>query len=358
MPHFGIVTAWMAFALIAPSTLRIAASIAGGPGTQARSSDGENGIGVCGRRHQPHRRPQRLEPAARNQCRHIRGHTTARRRLIHHNQPAGILDTLEDCLLVQGRGRSRIDEIAIDAFLRQHIQRLLGEAHHPPEGDYCSGIALTHEVGFAERNRVRLLGNLAFARVQRLVLEEHDRVIIADGLDHQALGIVRIGRHDDLQPGNRCQQRIDGLRMLRSHVHARTHRGADHHRAGALAAEHVAELRDLVVELVHAHADEVGEHDLGHRPQPGQRRPRRRADDGRLTDGRIDDASGAKARQQALGDTEDSARRLALTRGSPGAARDILTEHNDPRITGHLLVKSLVDGIPHGKLRHRGSASV
>jgi len=39
-----------------------------------------------------------------------------------------------------------------------------------------------------------------------------------------------------------------------------------------LAAEHVAEFRDLIVDLVHAHADEVGEHDLGDRAQPGQRR--------------------------------------------------------------------------------------
>ena len=52
--------------------------------------------------------------------------------------------------------------------------------------------------------------------------------------------------------------------------------GADHHRRACPVAEHVAEPCCLVVDLVQADADEIDEHQLGHRMEPGQRRSRRR----------------------------------------------------------------------------------
>ena len=73
--------------------------------------------------------------------------------------------------------------------------------------------------------------------------------------------------------------------------------GADDHRGLGLAAEHVAELRRLVEDLVEAHAQEVDEHELGHGAQPGGRRARRRADVRRLADRGVDDAAGEAARR-------------------------------------------------------------
>ena len=96
-------------------------------------------------------------------------------------------------------------------------------------------------------------------------------------LDQQALGVIGVGRHHDLQAGHHGEQRMQGLAVLRAAAQARADRGADHHRGLGLAAEHVAELGGLVVDLVEADADEVDEHDLGHRPHAGHApRPRRR----------------------------------------------------------------------------------
>ncbi len=108
--------------------------------------------------------------------------------------------------------------------------------------------------------------------------------------------------------------------MLRAHVHACPHRETHDGGAARLAAEHVAELGHLVEDLVHADADEIGEHQFGHRPQPGKRRAAGSADDGRLGNRRIDHALGAELRQQALGHAEDAAGRFALAGRAAGPA--------------------------------------
>ena len=79
-----------------------------------------------------------------------------------------------------------------------------------------------------------------------------------------------------------------------------------------LAAEHVAEFRDLVVDLIQTHADEIGEHDLGHGPQARERGAGGGPDDRGLGDGGIENPALAESRQQPLGDAEYSARCLAL----------------------------------------------
>ena len=57
---------------------------------------------------------------------------------------------------------------------------------------------------------------------------------------------------------------------------------ADHQREGQLAVRHVATLGDLVGDDVPADGEEVREHDLGDRSQPGHRGAHRRAEDGLL----------------------------------------------------------------------------
>jgi hypothetical protein len=86
--------------------------------------------------------------------------------------------------------------------------------------------------------------------------------------------------------------------------------------AARLAAKHVTELRHLVEDLVHADADEVGEHQFGDRAQAGERGAAGGADDRGLGDWRVDHAQLAEARQQPLGHAEDAARGFALSRGA------------------------------------------
>ena len=64
-----------------------------------------------------------------------------------------------------------------------------------------TSLALAHDVRLAEGNGVGLLGHLALEAVQVLVLAEDHRVVVADRLDQQALGVVGVARAHDLQPG-------------------------------------------------------------------------------------------------------------------------------------------------------------
>ena len=123
--------------------------------------------------------------------------------------------------------------------------------------------------------------------------------------------------------------------MLGTHIHTRAHRRADHERAGGFAAEHVAKLRGLVVDLVHANADEVGEHDLRDRPQTGQCRACPGADDGRLRDRRIDDAVFAKLEDEPLADTEYATGGIALAGRTTGPAGYVFAEDDDALVAPH-----------------------
>ena len=134
------------------------------------------------------------------------------------------------------------------------------------------------------------------------------------------------------------------------------HRAHDQGR-GRLAAEHVAELGGLVEDLVEADAEEVDEHQLGHRPQAGGGGARRGADEGALGDRRVEHPVAAELRHQALGDAERSAPGVVLA-GCAHAAGDVLAHDDHPRVALHLLAQRLVDRLPVGLLGHRCPRSV
>ena len=74
------------------------------------------------------------------------------------------------------------------------VGRLQRRVHHPPDRDDRDVAALADDVRLAERDRVALLRHLAGDVVEHLVLGEDHRVVVADGLDEQALGVVRVRR--------------------------------------------------------------------------------------------------------------------------------------------------------------------
>ena len=90
--------------------------------------------------------------------------------------------------------------------------------------------------------------------------------------------------------------------------------GADRDWALRLAAEHVAELGALVEDLVHAAAEEVDEHQLGDRSQPGRGRADRRADETRLGDRGVEDPVAAELLDETLGDAHRPAPGVVVDR--------------------------------------------
>ena len=103
----------------------------------------------------------------------------------------------------------------------------------------------------------------------------------------------------------------------------------------------VVRLGDHVGDLVERAADEVHELKFGDRAHAGERRAEGRAHDGRLGDGRVDDALGAKAVDEAVGDFERAA-----------VDADVFANAEDGRIALHLLPDSLADGFEIGECGH------
>ena len=88
------------------------------------------------------RRLQRTEGLLGDEPGDVGGHAAARMRLVDDDQPAGLLDRLEDGLGVERRGGARVDHRAADPLLGEIVGRLLGEVHHAAEGDDGHVIAL------------------------------------------------------------------------------------------------------------------------------------------------------------------------------------------------------------------------
>ena len=76
-------------------------------------------------------------------------------------------------------------------------------------------------------------------------------------------------------------------------------------------------------------------------PQAHVRRARRRADDGRFADRRVDDPALAEPLRGSLGHLE-----------GPAVGADILAQEEDPLVALHLLPETLADGFEVGDFSH------
>jgi hypothetical protein len=138
---------------------------------------GERRRGVGGGHHL-HRCLEVVEAVLGDQRGDVGGHAAARVVLVDHHQPARLLHRLEDGVGVQGAGGAHVDDLAVDAV-----------------------VALADQVGLPEGDRVALLRDLALCGVEHLVLEEDHRVVVADGADQQALGVIGVEGTATLSPG-------------------------------------------------------------------------------------------------------------------------------------------------------------
>src|ERR1700756_4821305 len=113
-------------------------------------------------------------------------------------------------------------------------------------------------------------------------------------------------------PGMWGEQGGRALGVLGRGPQPRAVHGADHDGGDRLAAEHVPELRGLVVDLVEADAHEIDEHQLGDRAHPGRGRADRGADERRLRDGGVEDPAGELV-VQPLGHAQYAAPGVVVT---------------------------------------------
>ncbi len=139
------------------------------------------------------------------------------------------------------------------------------------------------------------------------MFEKEDGVVVFDAGEQQPLGVSGRRRRHDHQPGHVEKPAFHGLGMVGTATKAAAAGRAHDDRRFELAVEHVVHLGRVVDQLVVALAQEVGEHDLGHRPHADHGRAHGCPDDGGLRERRVAHTLCAVLGEEAAGDAEVAA---------------------------------------------------
>ena len=188
------------------------------------------------------------------------------------------------------------------------------------------------------------LGHVEALAVEHLVLEEHDRVGIADRGLEQALGVGgAVGGHDLEARAVRVPAAVF-LAVLGADAGGGAVGAAEHDRAAQLAAGHVERLGGRVDDVVDRLHGEVPGHELDDRPQARHRGADAEAGEAVLGDRRVDHPLGAELLEQALADLVG-----ALVLG------DLLAHQEHVGVAAHLLGHGVAQRLAHGLADHLGA---
>ncbi len=202
-----------------------------------------------------------------------------------------------------------IDHLSLHAvLLRERLRGPFGRERHTGDAHDRHVRALARDPRMAEVDRhLIVIGHLATDPVQRLVLDEDDGVLVADRGLQQALGVGGRGGNGDEQAGDVQEHRLQAVRMGWAELMACALGHADHQRHRHLAAEHVANVRRAVDDLVERQQREVDRHQLDDRSQSAHRRAHADSDDRVLRDRRVANTALVELLQQTVGDLERAA---------------------------------------------------
>ena len=153
--------------------------------------------------------------------------------LLDDHAAVGLAHRGEDRVEVERAQGARVDDLGLDAvLLGEHLGGLLGRGGHARDADDGHVGALAADGGLAEVDEVLVvLGDLAALAVEVLVLDEDDRVVVADGRLEQALGVGRRRGHGDQQAGHVQEEGLEAVRVRRARAGGRRP-GACARRAG------------------------------------------------------------------------------------------------------------------------------
>ena len=130
--------------------------------------------------------------------------------------------------------------------------------------------------------------------------------------------------------------------MLRTGTGAGTNHGAYYHRCARLSAKHIAELGNLIKNLVETHAQEVDKHELCNRAQPGQRSAPCCPHNRRLGNRCVNHSAQPKLGGQPI----SNAIHATLITGH------IFSEHDHSLVAFHLLMEGLVNRFTNRHFHH------
>ncbi|MNP37665.1 hypothetical protein D3C76_1311240 [compost metagenome] len=195
--------------------------------------------------------------------------------LVDNDQPAGLAHRSDDVLAVQRHQAAQVHHFGADTLLLQLLGGAQRVMHAGAQADDAHITAFADRLRLANLHGIRVLRHShrgAFLRtqpahaLQGLVKQVDHRVVVANSGGHQALGVVRVARHHHLHARQMGEGAVEALGVLPGVGVPGTGGGHQHHGHTDLAAGEVGVLRHQVVDGVHAHAEEVDEHQLDDRP--------------------------------------------------------------------------------------------
>src|ERR1700736_4638710 len=123
-------------------------------------------------------------------------------------------------------------------------------------------------------------------------------------------------------------------------------RSADYHRDGNFASHHVVHFGCLVNDLVVTNPNEIDEHDLNHRTQPGHRCSNRSSNKSHLRYRSVDHTLRTKFLDQTARCSQRATPGIGQTEVFPaGCSGDVFPNHNNRWVAPHLETKSLVNSL-------------
>ena len=214
-------------------------------------------------------------------------------------------------------------------------QRLHQHVGNADDGDV---VALRAQARLAERHFELLFGHIGVGEIKQPMLDEDHRIVVANGVDEAALGVIGIGRRHDFQPRHVHEHGVQTLRMLRALPPGFADHAAHDQRHLDLAVIHVAALGRDIDELVHAQHEEVHADMDVNRPHPGHGRADGDAGHGIFRQRRAKHPFRTEDIDQAAGRSLD---RLVVV--------DVETKDENARVALHLLRHRFAERIDIGQ---------
>src|SRR5580704_15223247 len=248
----------------------------------------------------------------------------------------GLLHGLGDGFAIEWRDSAQVEDFEIDPFLLYNLGSLQSGVNHGCVSNDAEVAAFADDVGFADGDDVVIRRDFAFdAAVEIFVLEEEAGIVVADGGFDQTFGVVGRGGTDYFESGIVDEPHFRILRVEGAAVDVSAARSAQDQRGGC--SPEVMGFCDHVADLVKGTADEVHELEFRHGAHAGEGGSEGRAYDGGFGDGGVDDALGAEAVDETVGDFEGAA-----------VNADVFAEAEDRRVAVHFFPDSLADGFEVG----------
>ncbi len=230
--------------------------------------------------------------------------------------------------------------------------------HHGAIREHGHVLTLAHRRGLAQRNCIVARGDVARrmlrpglerpvmmsverSRVETLRFEEQHRVLVLDGADEQALGVIRIGRDHRLEAAHMGKEPLRALAVRLPAEDAAAIGRAHGDRRMEIARRTVAQSCCHGNELIESRVDVVSELALDHGFEPIGAHADRHRDLTALGNGRVEHARFAMALLQPIGDAEYTAEEA-----------NVLAEDQHIRITLQHHVERGVERLDHVHRRH------